>query len=176
MTYNISETSSKDPHPHPHHIQSNHPTSPSHPVKPSHIPPHLPPINHLLKHLPISPLILLPPHLNRAIPTPHALHKLLILARIQLGEGIALVIGRDVEGGLGLLAADDEGALHDGVVGFTVHGRAAEDVFAGGFETGEEAACAIREIREVLDLDIWDVVGCMGRGGQVEGDMVETYR
>jgi len=44
------------------------------------------------------------------------------------------------------LAADDEGALDDGVVGFAVDGGAAEDVFAGGFEAGEEAAWVERRV------------------------------
>lgn len=39
------------------------------------------------------------------------------------------------------LATDDEGATDDAVVGFTVDGGAAEDVFAGGFEASEETTC-----------------------------------
>ena len=37
------------------------------------------------------------------------------------------------------MAADDEGALDDGIVLLAVDGRGTEDVFAGGFEAGEEA-------------------------------------
>ena len=70
------------------------------------------------------------------------IQKLLILrlTGIKLREFIALVIGCYVESWLGFLAADDEGALDDGVVFLAVDGRGAEDVFAGGFEAGEEAA------------------------------------
>jgi len=96
----------------------------------------------LLKDLPIRPLILLAFHLDGLVPAPLVLDKrlVLLLAGVQLGKGIALVVRGDVEGGLLLLAADDERALDDGFVGFAVDGGAAEDVFAGAFEAGEEAA------------------------------------
>ena len=79
---------------------------------------------------------------NRLIPRPLIIHKLLILrlTRIELREFIALVIRCYVEGWLGFLAADDEGALDDGVILFAIDGRGTEDIFAGGFEAGEEAA------------------------------------
>ena len=59
---------------------------------------------------------------------------------VEFGEGVAVKVGRDVEGGRGVVAADDEGALDDGVVGHAEDGGSAEDVLAGGFEAGEEAA------------------------------------
>ncbi len=96
----------------------------------------------LLKDLPIRPLILFALHLDRLIPAPLVLDKGLVFlfARVQLCERVALVVWGDVESGLLLLAADDECTLDDGVVGFAVDGGAAEDVFAGAFEAGEEAA------------------------------------
>ena len=73
------------------------------------------------------------------------IHKLLILrlTGIELRKFEALVIGCYVEGWLGLLAADDKGALDDGVVFLAVNGRGTEDIFAGGFEAGEEATCLV---------------------------------
>ena len=53
------------------------------------------------------------------------------------------MVGRDVERGLFFLAADDEGAADDAVVGDAVDGGAAEDVFAGGFEAGKETTCGV---------------------------------
>ncbi len=95
----------------------------------------------LLKDLPVRPLILLTIHFNRLVPAPLVLDErlVLLLARVELREGIALVVRGDVEGGLLLLAADDECPLDDGFVGFAVDRSAAEDVFAGAFEAGEEA-------------------------------------
>ena len=98
-------------------------------------------MNSLLKYLSVGPLILLALNRNRLIPAPHVIHKLFVLGLlgIQFGEGIALVVWCDVEGGLFFLAADDEGTADDAVVGFAVDRGAAEDVFAGGFEAGEES-------------------------------------
>ena len=58
---------------------------------------------------------------------------------IQLRELVALEVWSDVEGRGCVLATDDKGTLDDGIVGFAVDGGGAEDVFAGGFETGKEA-------------------------------------
>ena len=81
-------------------------------------------------------------HNNWLFPRPLIIHKLLILrlTRVELLEFVALVIRGYVEGRLGFLAADDEGALDDRVVLLAVDGSRTEDVFAGGFEAGEEAA------------------------------------
>ena len=96
----------------------------------------------LLKHLPISPLILLPTNLNRLIPSPHRLNKLLILrtARIQLLKLIALIIGRNIKGRLRVLTAHKERTLDDAVVCDAVDAAGTEDEFATGFQTGEEAS------------------------------------
>lgn len=98
--------------------------------------------HHLLKHLPIRVGVFLAINHNRLLPRPLIIHKLLILrlAGIQFLEFVALVIRRYVEGWLGFLAADDEGALDNGVVFLAIDGRGTEDVFAGGFESGEESA------------------------------------
>ena len=82
---------------------------------------------------------------NRLFPRPLIIDKLLILrlAGIQFLEFVAFVIRRYVEGWLGFLAADDEGTLDDGVVFLAVDGRGTEDVFAGGFESGEETALLV---------------------------------
>ena len=100
---------------------------------------------HLLEHLPIRPRIFFAVHNNRLIPSPLIIQKLLILrlTGVELREFEALVVGCYVEGWLGLLAADDEGALDDGVVLLAVNGSGTEDVFAGGFEAGEEATCLV---------------------------------
>ncbi len=97
--------------------------------------------NHLLEHFPIRPWIFFAVNNNRLIPSPLIIHKLFILrlTGIELREFEALVIGCYVEGWLGLLATDDEGTLDDGVVLLAVNGRGTEDIFAGGFEAGEEA-------------------------------------
>ena len=102
-----------------------------------------PPLTPLLENLPIRPLISLPLDLNRLIPSPHIIHKvpILLLARIQLRKLIALVVGRDLERRRSVLATDDKGAADDGIVGLAVDGSGTEDVFAGGFEAVEEAAC-----------------------------------
>jgi hypothetical protein len=97
-------------------------------------------ITHLLKHLPIRPFTSLPLNFNRLIPAPLVLEKFLILllAGVKLGELVALVVGGDVKRWHGFVAADEEGTSDDGVVADAVDGGSAEDVFAGGFETGEE--------------------------------------
>ncbi len=101
------------------------------------------PFTPLLKHLPIRPLICLSSLLNRLVPAPLVIHKLLVLGflRVQLSKAIALIVGRDVEGGLLFLAADDEGTADDTVIGSAVDRGAAEDIFARGFEAGEETTC-----------------------------------
>ena len=101
--------------------------------------------NHLLEHFPIRPRIFFAVHNNGLIPSPLIIQKLLILrlTGIELREFKALVIGCYVEGWLGVLAADDEGALDDRVVLLAVNGRGTEDVFAGGFEAGKEATYLI---------------------------------
>ena len=101
------------------------------------------PFTPLLKHLPIRPLICLSPLLDRLVPAPLVFQKLLVFRFlwVQLGEAIALVIRRNVKGGLLFLAADDEGTADDTVVSFAVDRRAAEDIFARGFEASEETTC-----------------------------------
>ena len=96
----------------------------------------------LLEHLPVRPCKLLPLHLYGLFPRPHIIHKLpiLFLTRVQLCKLVALVVGSDVKGGQRILAADDEGAFDDRVILFAKDGGGAENVFAGGFEAGEEAA------------------------------------
>jgi len=53
-------------------------------------------------------------------------------------ELVALGVGSDLERGDGLLAADEECALNDAVVGLAEDVAAAEQEFAGGFEALEE--------------------------------------
>jgi hypothetical protein len=59
---------------------------------------------------------------------------------IQLDELVALPVGCNVEGGKCFGATHHEGTTNDGVVGLAVHAGAAEEVFAGCFEAGEETA------------------------------------
>lgn len=107
---------------------------------------------HLLEDLPVRPLVRLTSDDNRLVPRPHALDEVFVLLGVELRERVALVVRGDVEGGFGVLAADDEGALDDGVVGHAVHGRGAEDVFAGGFEAGEETAwCGLAGGRQMSE-------------------------
>lgn len=90
------------------------------------------PAQSLLENLSISPSQLPVPVLNRLVPTPLIVDEraILLLGGIQLREGVALVVGRNVEGGRGVLAADHKGAFYDGVVTRAVDGGGAEDVFA----------------------------------------------
>lgn len=101
----------------------------------------LTPNHQLLEHFPIRVRVFLAVNNNRLIPRPLIVNKLLILrlTGIKLCEFVALVIGCYVKGWLGFLATDDEGAFDDGVILFAVNGRGTEDVFARGFEAGEEA-------------------------------------
>lgn len=96
----------------------------------------------LLENFPIRPLVLFAVNFDGVFLGPLLLNELLVLfpARIKLGETIAVIIWGDVEGGFIFLAADDEGALNDRVVGYTVNRSGSEDVFAGGFEACKEAA------------------------------------
>lgn len=75
------------------------------------------------------------------VPGPHVVDELPVLGLggVELGEGVGLHVGGDIEGGLGLLATDNEGTTDDGVVGLTEDGTAAEDVLAAALETREEA-------------------------------------
>ena len=76
----------------------------------------------LLEHLPIRPLVRLTLHLNRLVPAPLVLEEFLVLrlGRVELGELVALVVGGDVEGGEGVVAAHEEGTADDGVVAAAV--------------------------------------------------------
>jgi hypothetical protein len=104
-------------------------------------------MKHLLEHLAVGPLVRLAVDGDGLVPRPLVIGKLLVLGLlgVELGELVALVVRGDVESGKGLLAADDEHALDDGVVGLAVHGSTAEDVLAGGLKTGKEAACDMLE-------------------------------
>lgn len=99
------------------------------------------PLHTLLEDLAVGPLVLLALDDDRLVPRPLVVDKLavLLLAGVELREIVALVIRRDVERGESVLAADDKGADDDGVVGLAVDRGRAEDVLAGGLETGEEA-------------------------------------
>ena len=75
------------------------------------------------------------------VPLPHGLEELAVLGLlgVELGEGVALVVGGDVESGQVLLAADDEGTLDHRVVVLAEYGGRAEDVLARSLKTGVEA-------------------------------------
>lgn len=87
-------------------------------------------------------LVLLAVDNDTGLPRPHVLEVLLVLGLggVELGELVALIVGSDIEGGEILLASDDESTLDDGVVVLSVDGSTTEDVLAGAFKTGEEAA------------------------------------
>lgn len=113
------------------------------PKKPAQIPPFcsIPQVQNLLKNLAIRPLEFLALDLDRFVPSPHIVDKVTVFlgGGIELGELVALVVGRDVEGRLSFLTSNHESAADDGVVGVTEDGSSAEYVFAGGFKAGEEA-------------------------------------
>lgn len=94
----------------------------------------------LLENLAIRPLVRLPILDDRLVPTPHVLDEFLVcrVAGVQLGELVAVVVGSDFESGCGFLATDQEYPFDDRGIGFAKDGGTAEDVFAGGFEAGEE--------------------------------------
>ena len=97
----------------------------------------------LLKHLPVRPLVLLSVDGNRLVPGPHVVDEgaVLGLGVVEPGELVRLVVRGDVESGQGLVAAYQEGALDDAVVGDAVDGAAAKQILARGLEAGEKAAC-----------------------------------
>lgn len=80
--------------------------------------------------------------LEGLVPGPHAIDKLPVrgLRELELGEGVAVVVGGHVEGSLGVVAADHEGAFDDRVVGHAVDRGGAEDELARCLEAGEETA------------------------------------
>ena len=95
-----------------------------------------------LKDLPIRPRVLLPTNGDGLVPSPHVVDKLLVrsLGVVEPGELVRIVVGRYVEGGKRLMAADEEGAFDDGVICLAEDGAGAEEVLAGGFEAGKETA------------------------------------
>jgi hypothetical protein len=78
---------------------------------------------------------------DRLVPSPHVVDELLVLGLggVELGEGVRLHVGGDIERRLGLLATDDKGTLDDRVVGLAEDGASTEDVLAATLETREEA-------------------------------------
>ena len=96
----------------------------------------------LLEDLSVSPWVLLAVDDKWLLPGPLLVDELAVLSLggIELGELVGLVVWSDIEASLGVLAADDESSLDDGVVGSSVDGSASEDVLAGSLKTGEEAA------------------------------------
>jgi hypothetical protein len=95
----------------------------------------------LLEDLAVGPVVLLAVGLDRLVPGPHVVNELLVLrlGGVKLGELVALVVGSNVEGLESVLATDEESSADDRVVGDTVNRAAAEEVFAAGLETVEEA-------------------------------------
>lgn len=98
-------------------------------------------INRLLENLAVGHLVLLAVDGGRLLPTPNILDKLAVfrLARVELGELVALVVGSDIESGDVFLATDDKGTLDDGVVVLTVNGGTSEDELARSLKAGVEA-------------------------------------
>ena len=99
----------------------------------------------LFEDLSVGPLELLAVHINRLVPRPHVVDKLLVLGLggVELSELVALVVGGDIESGEGLLATDDESAADDGVVADTENGGSSEDELAASLETGEETTYSL---------------------------------
>lgn len=75
------------------------------------------------------------------LPAPAVLDELAVgsIVGVELLEGVALVVGSDIEDGEVVLATDDESTLDDGVVVLAVDGSASEDVLAGSLKTGVKA-------------------------------------
>lgn len=78
---------------------------------------------------------------NGLLPQPLLLKEVLVgsVLGVELLEGVALVVGSDIEDGLELLATDDESTLDDRVVALAIDGGAAEEILAGSLQTGVEA-------------------------------------
>lgn len=97
---------------------------------------------HLLEDLAVGPLVGLAVDDKGLVPGPLVVDELAVLGLlgVELGEGVALVVGGDIESGESVLAANNESTLDDGVVALAVDGSTAEDVLAGSLETGEETA------------------------------------
>ena len=96
--------------------------------------------NTLLHDLAVGELVGLAVDNDGLVPGPHVVDKLLVLGvgGVELGEGVGLHVGGDLEGGGSLLATDDKGTLDDGVVGLAEDSTGTEDVLAAALETGEE--------------------------------------
>lgn len=94
----------------------------------------------LLEDLSVRPLVGLAVDVDRLVPGPHVVDKLLVLSLggVELGELVALVVRGDIEGRKSLLATDDECTTDDRVIGDTEDGRATKEVLAAGLETSEE--------------------------------------
>ena len=99
-------------------------------------------ISSSLEDLAVGVGVLLAVNSDGTVPLPLGLDVLAVLSllRVELGEGVALVVGSDIEHGEVLLATDDESTLDDRVPVLAVHGGRAEDVLAGSLKTGIEAA------------------------------------
>ena len=97
--------------------------------------------NTLLHDLAVGELVGLAVNDDGLVPGPHVVDVLpvLLLGGVELGELVGRHVGSDLEGGGGVLAADDEGTLDDGVVGLAEDGTGTEDVLAAALKTGEEA-------------------------------------
>lgn len=63
------------------------------------------------------------------------------LLGVELGEGVALIVGSDIESRESLLSTDEESTLDDGVVGLSVYGSSTEKVLAATLKTSEETTC-----------------------------------
>jgi hypothetical protein len=89
-----------------------------------------------------SPWVCLAVDLNWLVPGPHVIDEsLILLARgIELCEGVALVVWSNVECVLSIVAADEESATDDGVVGLSIDGGGTKDVLTASLETGKETA------------------------------------
>lgn len=78
--------------------------------------------NDLLEDLSVGPVVGLATNGDGLLPSPGVIDELAVLGLgvVELGEAVRLPIRGDVEGRLEFLAADDESAGDDGVVGLAV--------------------------------------------------------
>lgn len=76
----------------------------------------------LLEDLAIRPIIGLALNVDRLVPGPLVIEKLLVLSLggVKLGELVALPVGGDIEGGNSLVTTNQEGTLDDRVVGLAI--------------------------------------------------------
>lgn len=113
----------------------------------------------------VNPGVLLAVNDDRDIPGPHVGNVLLVIlvGGVELGELVALPVGGHVEGGLVLLAADQEDTTDDVVIVGTVDRLSTEEVLAGSLQTSVETTDQVVGHESELELVVVLVVNAPQR-------------